>query len=214
MNVTSMGSTAIHTAFGSGEASPALAPDCPRGAHLPLANQVTLALGLEQLVAVLSEQMAKDIRKEARADQRAAREAQLSATKHQVAELHEKASATRSEGALTATMTIAGGAVQTVGAAGGGDKARWASAFEKGGKSVSDSGGAIGKWAYGGAQIDHDADATRAAADAKRAESMADEHGALVKAADATIDKAHQALQSLIQSRSQMIQSLGIYRPM
>ena len=43
---------------------------------------------------------------------------------------------------------------------------------------------------------------------------MADEHGALVKAADATIDKAHQALQSLIQSRSQMIQSLGIYRPM
>lgn len=187
---------------------PVLNPGSPR----------MLALGLDGLIALLSEDGAKQMRRDARENQRAERDSQLSAINRQVGELYEKASAMRSEAGLTAALGIAGGLAQVGGAAAGAGTGQGASKAAimsaQGGKTVSDVSGPIGKWAYGGEQIKHEAEATRAASDAKRAESAADEYGSLMKSADATIDKAHQALQALAQMRSQLMASHGVYRPM
>jgi hypothetical protein len=186
---------------------PALNPGQPR----------MLALGLEGLIALLSEEGAKQMRKDARENQRAERDTQLAAIQRQVSELHAKADAMRSEALVTMGLSVAGGAAQFAGACGGaGAKSapKWANATDKGGTTLSQVSGPMGKLAYGGQQIEHDANATRAAADAKRAESAAEEYGALLKNADSTIDKAHQALQALVQLRAQLNANHGVYRAM
>lgn len=187
---------------------PGLNPGSPR----------MLALGLDGLIALLSEDGAKQMRKDARENQRAERDSQLSAINRQVSELYEKASGMRSEAVMTATIGVAGGLAQVGGAGAGAGSGQGASKasimLAQGGKTMSDVSSPIGKGAYGGGQIKHEAEAIRAASDAKRAESAADEYGSLMKSADATIDKAHQALQALSQMRSQLMASHGVYRPM
>jgi hypothetical protein len=199
--------------FTSAQASAgkAFAPP-PAQTALPSGHPRMLALGLDGLIALLSEDSAKQMRKDARDGQRAERDAQLAAIGRQVSELREKASAMRSEAAVTAAFTIAGGAGQCASAGAGTSSA--AKAWGSGFKTGSDLAAPMGKLTYGGAQIEHEAEATRAASDAKRAESAADEYAALMKNADATIDKAHQALQQLAQMRSQLMQTHGVYRPM
>lgn len=178
---------------------------------LPAGQPRMIALGLDGLIALLSEEGAKQMRKDARENQRAERDSQLAAIGRQVHELREKASALRREAALTAGLTITGGAAQFIGAGSTGGAGL---KLAVGGKAVSDSAGPVGKWAFGGQQIEHEAEATRAASDAKRAESAADEYASLMKSADSTIDKAHQALQQLAQMRAQLLQTHGVYRPM
>jgi hypothetical protein len=188
----------LEHAFASGNPKPG---GKVTGPTLNAGQPYMLALGLEGLIALLSEEGAKHMRKDARDNQRAERDVQIGAIQRQVGELYEKASAMRKEAAVAAAIGIAGGVVQVAGNA-------------NGGKAIAELASPVSKFAYGGQQIEHEANATRAAADAKRAESAAEEYGALVKNADATIDKAHQALQALVQMRAQLNANHGVYRAM
>lgn len=194
-------------------------PDAPGGRPaLPLSDRISLSLGLEGLVALLSQEQATQLRKDARAEQRAERDAQDAAVVRQVGAMHAKATAIRNEGKIAGWMSIGSGALSFAGAASSAGKAPDSASVASrslslSGKTFGEVGGSAAK-IYAGSEAAHrDADATRAGADAKRAEAHAEEWASLAKQAEATVDKAHQALLSMNQARAQLLATHGVYRP-
>ena len=76
------------------------------------------------------------------------------------------------------------------------------------GKTVGDLATPLGKLTFGARQVDDDANATKSATDAKNAESARDEWNALSKQAQQSIDKAQQALQSIMAERTAVRRSI------
>ncbi len=76
-----------------------------------------------------------------------------------------------------------------------------ADAIKNAGGMVTSLAGPVGRAAYGAEQTVHDAESTRAAADAKFAEAAREEYASLAREAKATVEKAHQALQAFAQER-------------
>jgi len=83
-----------------------------------------------------------------------------------------------------------------------------ATVFQASGKTAGDLGAPLGKLTYGARQVEDDANATKAATEAKNAESARDEWNALSKQAQQSIEKAQQALQSIVAERTAVRRSI------
>lgn len=164
-------------------------------------------LGVEALAAMLTMDVAQGQQKAARDEERAKSREELAALDRQVVALHAKADAQRSEATVSAALGIAGAGVSIAGAgvsAAGSDasSAAWTKGLEAGGKGLSQTAEPLGRLAYGGRVTDRDADATRAASDAKEASAARDDAAARRRAAEEAIDKAQSALLEFVQERA------------
>ena len=87
-------------------------------------------------------------------------------------------------------------------------EARIATAMGQGGQTIGQIGTQIAKGTAGAAQIDHDADAMQAAADARFHESAKDDFEAIARDAKGIIDRVEQTLQQMRQERDAVARSI------
>lgn len=160
-------------------------------------------MGVEGLAATLSVESAQSSAKLMRDLSREEKHEQIEALNRQVGELHEKADAVRAEGWATGGATAIGGVVT---AAGGlhdfGAATAKADAVVRVGQNFGTLGANVAKATAGAAQVEHDADATRAAADAKFHEAAKDDYDSIARDAKGVVDRVQQTLQNIAQERA------------
>lgn len=166
-------------------------------------------LGIEGLAAALSVESAQTTAKAMHDLAREEKEQQIAALNRQVDELHDKASAVRVEGWVSGGATAAGGALTVASAfmaPSAPAKNERMETLAKAAVTVGPMIGTIGanaaKATAGAAQVDHDANATRASADAKFHEASKDDFEAIARDAKGVVDRVQQTLQNIAQERA------------
>jgi hypothetical protein len=159
-------------------------------------------LGVEALAALLAADAAQGQAKLARDEERAQAKQEHDAISRQVAALHDKASAMRSEAGLNTFLVVAGATFSAAGTCSGVSAGRTTNVGELVGKGLTQLAEPASKLGYARKITDAEADATQGSADAKEASAAHDDAAARRRAAEEAVDKAQSALMEFVQERA------------
>jgi hypothetical protein len=159
-------------------------------------------LGVEALAALLASDAAQGQAKLARDEERAQAKQEHDAITKQVAALHEKAGAMRSEAGLNTFLVVAGATFSAAGTCSGVSAGHTTNAGEVVGKGLTQLAEPASKLGYGAKVANAEAEATQRSADSKEASAAHDDAAARRRAAEEAVDKAQSALMEFVQERA------------